>query len=425
MIDKIAAQVIKHPCSVDFQGRMHYCGKVNNSIYRVILDEDSKKLYKELFDDAEWIVEFFRIGMVPTKIVGETSDGHLVLEHKLFAFQTMFHEWTWEQKKDLAKMIVRLQLHMNKKGCYLSDPHIFNVAFDGAKPVYFDFGSIVRGKYPEHEWVRNFWLAQAWRESWLGCLGISYTQLQDFLRHPELCSVEAQIKNIDGLARNSKMTEWSNYDKHTLVVDKPETWQEKHNAVKDLVAMLPQVPKTAVDIGCNTGDFCKILLKLGVEKVCGIDVDEMAVEALYKEAKEHDLAITPLVSDVIELSGWAAVHFDGDSWARWYNPVLRLNADLAVAVALVHHVCYFRNVALYELARILSDYTKKYLIIEWIPYTDRHLEGPVTRFGQDRAGYTEETFVREFKMSFPTVLGAVLSTDGVRKMFLFSKEKVQ
>jgi len=421
-LEVIAEKVLANTCSVDFPGRKHYCGDYEGRMYRVVVDEDSIKLYQELFDDPAWLLELFQAGMVSTKLLGQTGSGNLVLEHKKFAFQSMFHEWTWTQKKDLASMIIRIQKKLSEKDLFLSDPHVFNVAFDDSVPVYFDFGSITRGPYPIREWIRNFWLGQNWMESWMARLNITYTELQDFLEHPEHVTLENQLRNIERLTSEIKILEWSQYDKKTFNVNDLTTWQEKHNAVKNLMELLPEPPKKALDVGSNTGDFCHILLRQGVEKVCGFDIDEATVEVLYKMTKERNLPITAVVGNITDLYGWHAVDFGEISWNSLYQPNFRYASELVLCVALIHHVCYFREFPMAVFAEILANYSTKYLIIEWIPYDDRYLEGSINRFGKDRSEYTEEEFVATFTKYFPTVVGILNSTDQVRKMYLFSKE---
>lgn len=421
MLEHIVTEVLNQPLSVEFPGRNHYCGMVDGRIYRVVKDPESVALYKHLFEDVEWLMELFRLGMVKASILGTSEAGYLVMEHEYLRYRPMFHEWTWQQTKDLATMIIRLQKHLYLKGCFLSDPHVFNVTLNKSRPVYYDFGSIVPGEYSVAEWVRNFWLSQTRAASWLWTLKLSYTELQDFLFHPTMNTLEAQISGIEKLNCRVVPSEWSHYSKCDFRVNDPTTWKAKHKAVRDLVLFLLEVPSTALELGCNTGDFCKILLHLGVQEICGVDVDESSVEKLYIEARDKNLSIDCLAIDLFGLFGWHAVDFGDDSWEKQYRPIRRLPSDLVVAVALVHHLCYFRNQSFELVAEVLSEFSKRYLIIEWIPNTDKFLFGPVNQYGIDKSWYTEENFLEVIKRYFPCVLASAPSTDD-RKMYLFAKE---
>lgn len=421
MLDEIVKSIISNPLSVDFPGRTHYCGEIDDHIYRVILDKESCDLYRRIFEDPAWMIRLFELGLIKTTLLGEDSEGHLVLEHENLRFRSMFHEWTFSQRKDAAIAIMRLQEVLYEKDCYLSDPHVFNITFSGATPIYYDFGSIVPGHYPLPEWIRNFWLSQTWPASWLAHLQISYPELQDLLSHPSLETLQEQIERISYLESTMKKSEWSSYDKHDFNAADPTTWKEKHKAVKELLHCLPKIPKEALDVGANTGDFGKLLLESGVERVCGLDVDERAVEEMYQTAKAQHLNLYPAVADLFSLFGWHAIDFGDSGWERQWRPIRRFSAELVLAIALVHHLSYFRDVPMERVAQVLSAFTKKYLIIEWIPYTDKHLEGPINRHNRDRSSYTEENFVRIFQKHFPNVISRKDSTDD-RKMYLFSKE---
>jgi len=421
MLERIVTEVLNQPLSVEFTGRNHYCGMVDGRIYRVVKDPGSVSFYQELFGDTEWMMELFRLGMVKTALLGVSQDGFLVLEHEYLRYRPMFHEWTWQQAKDLATMIIRLQKHLYLKGCFLSDPHVFNVTFTKSRPVYYDFGSITPGEYSLGEWIRNFWLSQTRAASWLWSLKLTYAELQDFLYHPTMGTLEAQMDGVEKLERRVALSEWSHYDKKDFCAEDSSTYKAKHKAVRDLVLSLPEVPATALEVGCNTGDFCKMLHHLGVQEICGVDVDEASVEKLYLEARGRNLPIDCLTTDLFGLFGWHAVDFGADGWEKQYRPLRRLPSDLVVAVALVHHLCYFRNQSFELVAQVLSEFSKKYLIVEWIPNTDKYLSGPINQHGVDKSWYTEENFVEVIKRYFPCVLVNKPSTDD-RKMYLFAKE---
>jgi SAM-dependent methyltransferase len=422
-IDEISATVRQTPLSVEFPGRKHHCGAVGGKIYRVVDSSDQAQLYVELFADEAWMQELFRLGMVATKLIGVDSEGRLVLEHEPFRFQTMAQEWTIGQAREAATTIIRIQRHLMAKDCFLSDPHVFNLTFDSTRPVYFDFGSIAKGPYPEQEWLRNFWLGQTWMESWMTRLGISYATTQDLICHPSYRDLDTQIKKIENMSlRDSPITEWSRYCWQMLDVNNHDSWKEKHLAVEILLSKLQRLP-AALDIGCNVGDFCRMMLKLGaVDAVCGMDIDEISIQALNTKAKEDHLPITTAVWDAMTLQGWHVVDFDTESWNRMYQPSVRLQAPLVLAVAMIHHWCYFRDLTFRQVAQVLAEYSQRWLMIEWIPYSDRCLTGKTNRSGVDKSHYTEEEFLSAFLERFPNIVGMEPSTDGVRKMYLLSKE---
>lgn len=423
MLNEISKAITENPLSVDFHGRRHYCGTYEGRIYRVVVDQKDCELYKLLFEDSEFMLRLFEAGLVKTRLLGSDSEGRLVLEHERIKFQTMFHEWTWNQRKEAAITTLRIQEILNEKNCYLTDPHVFNVAFSATRAVYFDFGSIAPGSYPITECLRNFWLSQTLIASWMNSLHISYPELQDLLNHSCLENVPAQIAFIQSLPSSARESEWSRYDKGDFDADNRATWKDKHLAVEGLVGAINPTPATALDVGANTGDFCRTLLKCGVADVCGLDIDEGAADCLHMASKEKALAITAAVGSPFDLFGYHVIDFDASSWNRLYQSHIRLAADLVICVAVIHHLCYYRNLSFAHVARVLSRYAKKHLIIEWISYSDKHLEGPTNRHGVDKRWFTEDNFVAAFKKHFPGPHIVTGSTPPHRKMFLFSKEE--
>lgn len=427
LLDSIVLELVKEKSdslfSVWFSGRSHYCGKIDGRVFRVVTDTVSIELYENLFKDDKYMEQLFSAGLVRTELLGRSTEGFLVLEHELFNSQTMFHEWTSKQKIALVKMVINIQKLLSEKNCYLSDPHVFNVTFNGTNPLYYDFGSILPGPYPTAEWIRNLWLAQTAIESWFWALGLGYAELQDLLSLPRLSTLDAQLEALEKKEAPQKVSEWTLYDKGGVQINGVEqTYAAKHIAVMHLLGELLPVPSTAIDFGCNTGSFSRLLLKSGVGRVVAVDVDEPSINLLWQEAKKEGLPITTALCDFVGLFGWSAVHFSAELNNKVsYKQYSRLKSDLALAVALIHHLCYFRNVSFDFVARIMGEFAEKYLIIEWIPPNDRHLNGSITKNGDDRTYYTEEEFCKAFKVVFPGATSQFESTDGVRKMYLFRK----
>jgi len=315
---------------------------------------------------------------------------------------------------------------LDAEGMYLIDPNTYNVTFDHTEPCYFDFGSIRNGTCPASQWLRTFWMGGNVMQGWMDKLGVDFARLQELLSLRKNAGYEAQIKAMALLPDPIRRTEWSSYDKRAFNYDDPSTWQEKHRSVRDLFKVFPSVPKTATDIGCNTGDYCRMLVKWGIEEVCGIDIDEQAIQELYVRSHKEGLKITPVWSDFVHTynhfcGGTRSSHTMNDPRMDRYKAQRRFSSDLVLAVSMVHHLCYWRSTGLAELAQILAGYAKKYLIIEWVPSDDRCLEGPVNKYGDDCSLYTEGNFVAAMKAFFPGVSADQPSSPPPRKMFLFTK----
>jgi SAM-dependent methyltransferase len=351
----------------------------------------------------------------------------MVLHHHRLTHQSFFYEWCFEQRKTAATAVLRIQQLLNDNGMFLIDPNTYNVTFDHTVPCYFDFGSIRAGHCPAQSWLRTFWMGGNVMQGWMDKLGIDFARLQDLLSLSRYATYDAQVEAMGLLlVDNARRTEWSSYDKKAFVYDDPATWQGKHLAVRDLFKVFPTVPRTATDLGCNTGDYCRMMLRWGVEEVCGLDIDEKAVAELYRRSRMAALKVTAVWSDFVHTynhfcGGTRNAHTMNDPRMDRYKAQRRFSSELVLAVAVIHHLCYWRNIGLAELAQILAGSAKKYLIIEWIPAEDSYLEGIRNKYGDDRSLYTEGNFVTAMKTFFPGVHAVQKSSPEPRRMYLFTK----
>ncbi len=120
----------------------------------------------------------------------------------------------------------------------------------------------------------------------------------------------------------------------------------------------------AWDLGANTGRFSRIAADLGY-RVLSFDIDPAAAERHYRALRTADRSdTTPLVMDLADPSpglGWAG--------AERASLVDRANADVALALALVHHLAIGRNV---PLPMVMDQFAAlaPQVILEWVPRGD-------------------------------------------------------
>jgi ribosomal protein L11 methylase PrmA len=122
--------------------------------------------------------------------------------------------------------------------------------------------------------------------------------------------------------------------------------------------------KTAWDLGANTGLFSRITAGNGMETV-SFDSDMGCVEKNYLECvKENRTNILPLVMDLTNPS-------PGCGWENNERSSLleRGPADVALALALIHHLAIANNLPLERIAEFFRRICCK-LIIEFVPKND-------------------------------------------------------
>ena len=123
-------------------------------------------------------------------------------------------------------------------------------------------------------------------------------------------------------------------------------------------------PKTVVDIGCNRGGYSVLAAQRGA-KVTAFDNDEDSVSLLYAVAKEKQLPILPLVMDFLNPSpecGWRNRQFAAAP--------PRFRSEMAMALALVHHLAITQRQTFERIVAALADYADKWLLTEFVPLDD-------------------------------------------------------
>lgn len=107
---------------------------------------------KELLESG-LIQELTLNGLFPkTEISNQHIDGYeLVLQHEKISRVIYPFEWSPEMLRKAALCVLDVNECANKYGYELKDAHPFNVIFKYNKPLYIDFGSIVKQRY-EDSW---------------------------------------------------------------------------------------------------------------------------------------------------------------------------------------------------------------------------------------------------------------------------------
>ncbi|MDB4537880.1 class I SAM-dependent methyltransferase, partial [Akkermansiaceae bacterium] len=143
---------------------------------------------------------------------------------------------------------------------------------------------------------------------------------------------------------------------------------EKFAGVYSMLQRCREDSNDLLDVACNRGIFSLFGNLLGF-KVVAVDSDEGALEDLYTESKRCDMAITIVLNDAV-----APVEAQGMLSNPLPTFVERMSADCVLCLALIHHLRFglYRMTAERQ-ARLFSKYAKKWLILEYVPFSDEHL----------------------------------------------------
>jgi SAM-dependent methyltransferase len=357
-------------------------------------------LFTELVAEGKLVAtrELDEAPQLRTEVYGEVAGA---LEHDVVPFVSYPYEWTFGMLRDAALLQLEFVRRAIDAGLMLKDASPYNIQFWGATPVFVDVGSFEPLREGE-PWAayRQFCtmflyplLLEAWQgvpfQPWLrgsidGIAPTEYRSLlsaRDWLRRGALTHVvlhsrlersyansrddirgelrsagfrkELIVANVKGLERlisrlspQRADSAWSGYSLTTTY--SPEDAERKARFVAGAVE--DEQPRLVWDLGCNEGRHARSAAE-AAGYVVALDADAVVVDRLYEALKrEGSKAVLPLAVNVADPSpgiGWRGVE---------RGPLLeRGRPDLALCLALVHHVSIAGNVPVAEVLDWLRD----------------------------------------------------------------------
>jgi hypothetical protein len=417
---------------------------------RVYLDDDV--VYRVLSHDGwqDWLalaatplVEDDRL--IPTEPVEldelpELTAGPAAgaLKHEKVPFVSYPYEWPFSMLKDAALLQLELGRRALQHDLTLKDASAYNVQFKGAKPVFVDVGSFERLDEGE-PWAgyRQFCMLflyplmlQAYKGMPHHALlrgsldGIKPSEARALLSargrgvfthvvlHARLearyadaggrevkrdlkragfgkALLDANLRKLEKLVRRLEFkpgrTAWTEYGQTNTYSD--EEAARKAEFVRAAAAR--HTGGLVWDLGCNDGTYSRVAAE-HAGTVVAVDADHATVDGLYRSLRDEQRTdILPLVMSLTDPSpdiGWR-----GLERARLER---RGTPDLALALALVHHVVITGNVPVREFVAWLRSLDCA-LVIEFPeredPMVQKLLSGKTEKANPD---YERETFER-------------------------------
>ena len=371
------------------------------------------------------------------------EDAHRVLRPAEVPVVTYPYEWTFGQLQDAALLTLLVQRRALECGLWLKDASAFNVQFAAGRPVLIDTLSFEA--YPEgRPWVayRQFcqhFLAplalMARVDLRLGRLlgahldGVPLdlasallpfrTRLQPGLllnlhvhawsqarlsgrapaRSPVLPKrrLEALLEGLEttvrGLRPGQVRTAWSDYSGATSY--SAGAFEEKWALVGRFLDAVR--PSTVWDLGANTGAFSRLAADAGALTVA-LDSDPLAAELHYRDLKSRgERRVLPLVFDLSNPT--PALGWDGRERPSLFE---RSHAEMALALALVHHLALGHNVPLGAIAAFLARIAP-HVAVEFVPKEDPQVRQMLASRADVFPDYTREGFEAAFRERFSLV----------------------
>ncbi len=413
-------EIIFEPASmVDGAGKVFWW---KGEVFRAIR-AGKDKFYRDLLS-SEQLDCLFEAGLVPAEVTEHTLDDYpLVMRHKRIPHVSYCMEWSSEMLKDAAMMICNLSRKLLGMGLTIKDAHPWNVLFHAGRPFFVDWGSIVPAtgstNWPYTEF-RAWFLCPLYLMS-AGRNDLAHTLLSETINPPLYADIirllfmriplihelhfilsdrKARIKTnildqeffyeldkmVQSITIGTKKTEWTDYegpDKYPL--SPCNEWPARINTIYTLLQKTN--PGTLLDIGCNRGWYSKLAIQQGID-VIAVDIDESSINSLYDYTKQTNCSILPLIMDFCRPT---PAHGLANSYQ---GAIMRLRAEMVLALAVTHHLVFKRNLSFEAIAKQLSEFTGKWLIVEFVPADDIHVSNWI---GDQHAWYTIENFIKALK----------------------------
>lgn len=459
--------------SASFRDPSGFVFRYDGELYRQINDSYAAHyellmasgLYDALVKKG-WLVAHKEID--PDAIPTANAMRFKIIKPELIPYVSYPYEWCFSQLKDAALLTLSIQAIALQHDMMLKDASAYNIQFQGYKPVFIDTLSFER--YREGEpWIAYRQFCQHFlgplaamafcdvrlrhllkgmidglpldlvsrllprrtlaKYSFLAHIHLHATSQkrhQDDARERgavnkavtmsktmQLALVASLQKAVNKCRLRNMKTEWGDYYEDTNYSE--GSMSAKERLIKALVASYVDVNETVHDIGGNTGRFSRLVAASG-HYVLSHDVDEMAVERNYLFNKENRIDnVLPLVLDLRNPSpalGWALAERD--------SLTQRINSDVIMALALIHHIVISNNVPMTEVAGFFRQLSNK-LIIEFVPKEDSQVRRLLVTRDDIFPHYDIEHFEQEFTQHF-IVRDKQLIEGTKRTLFVFERK---
>jgi hypothetical protein len=391
-----------------------------------------------------------------------SAAAYKVLKPEQLHFISYCYEWSFDMLKDAALLTLQIAKEALQFGCILKDATPFNIQWRSGRPVFIDTLSFE--KYEALEpWIayRQFcecflsplllmhyskqslqslqlaypdgiplavtksllpWRSKFSVHTYLHIhlhAGVTGKRQQNAGTKKVIFSKQKMLNLLNSLESLVKSLHWKN-DSSTWAHYYEEASQRsgyleaKKKIVSDLLNELRL--KTAVDLGANDGAFSKMLAAKKINTIA-TDFDAAAINKLYLQIKqEHTENILPLLMDLSTPA--PAIGVNNEERPSFLN---RINADLSVALALIHHLCIGKNIPFEKLATMFAR-TGNYLLIEFVPKEDEKVQ-LMLRGRQDIFhDYTEANFIAAFSAYFHILKKEAVASSG-RTIYLLKKNE--
>lgn len=403
--------------------------------------------------------------LIPHQLIDQnltgTEDYYKTIQPETIPFISYPYEWSFDMLKDAALLTLQLLKESISFGMILKDATPYNIQWHKGKLIFID--SLSFEKYDE----QKPWIAyRQFCESFLSPLLLmhySHQPLQQIqLAYPDGIPLVITKSLLPGRSRfslhtwlhihlhakvagknsSNSNTQQSNFSKQKLfnlissletLISKlklqtsQSTWSEyyeeaakrddyldqKKQLIQNWISNFPDV-KTAADLGANDGVFSKIIAEKNILTIA-TDFDPLCINHLYNDInKSEQPNILPLIIDLANPSPAIGVNN-----TERLSFISRTKVDLAIALAVIHHLAIGKNIPLEKIASFFSGLSN-YLIVEFVPKEDEKIQFMLQSKKDIYFHYTEDHFRQSFS-AYYTIREKKPIADSGRVLYFMTK----
>ncbi len=397
--------------NASFKDRSGYVFKHNNEYYRTvqaIYQSHYEQLLGSGLKDYLCKRKLFLPFEESEELVAQTSSWKVIKPVQLTQI-SYASEWSFEMYKDAALCTLHNCIEALDYDMVLKDANTYNIQFVEGKPILIDSLSFEKNNEGKpwiayRQFIEQFvcpLLLMKYNHHALQKITLSYPNgipinvcktllpskaklnpnvyLHIFLpsskeskptkeSHFSKQKMTTLLKGLVGFVKKLEVKKeksiWDDYYTHTILGN--QYFDEKQVAVK---SMLDQISfNKLVDYGANDGAF-SMLYANSSKEIVSADIDYNCINRLYKKVKTEKIKnIHPIVLDLTSPTpsfGWAA--HERDSIFK------RLQSDVSLCLALVHHLAIQYNVPLSSVLELMHKQSE-YLLIEFVEKKDEKVQ---------------------------------------------------
>jgi SAM-dependent methyltransferase len=422
-------------------------------------------------------------GLVVPTTIQNSAQENFTLQHDTLSFN-LPENWTLNQYVEVVEAHLELLRILAENGLTLKDHLPENFVLNQGNPVFVDFGSIVkksaRNQIPWINQLRGDKSVEKYLISelmfpflllplFVGLIN-SEKEMRQILKFeycnsglPALSRKRISFKNLffafspsisfkvclfllskkffkseiktlskgvqlsklllSSLNRTSNYLDYYKKKDEEFDLDDPRYWNDKQITVRNLISR--EKPKDILDLGCNTGWFSLLATKNNC-KVKAIDIDSVIVDHLHLQAKREHLPIEPSVLDFETLAFFKGITLSDNDLSSTCSrklPKSSYDADLVLALGLIHHLVLGLGYSLERVMELLSSLARETLVLEFVSLNDDKIlseQDFFPAFNQSKSSYTKENVII-FGLNYFEKVEVFPSNPDTREILVFGR----